>query len=473
MYGGSVWMSNEIKLEKLFLVISCVIGMLLIMIEPPMTCPDENVHFYNSYALSTGQFFPKNEEGVLTHAIPKSYVEFVVQNNSKYAGNLEEKESFQTAYYNSWLSADTTEIENITYWAIDTNPIGYTFSAMGMLILRVLGSSNLNVTNLLMAGKIANLLFYVTICYWTIKLAPKYKRTFFVLALMPMAIYQGASINYDALLFPVCFFLLAYVLSILERDAPYICKRDIGIILVITLFLAGIKQIYLFLLIILFALPRSTFKTRKKYIFCVLSVIGVACFTIGLYKFGIALIGANATTESIVMHQQLEYLLGNPLKVFYLIKNSISVNWKFYIVSFVGCLGQLDTNFPVVYIAIELIGLMIVMGYDILSDYDWNKTMAALSLGGCTFIIIAMFTALYLQWTSLMQGIGTDVVDGVQGRYFIPLIPYMIVIMPKIKRKNVEAVLSKGSEMIDSATMMLGTLSAVSTALLILLRYKI
>lgn len=459
-------------MEWIFVFLAFFFGMIMIMIEPPMASPDENVHFYNAYALSTGQIFPKNRNGVLTHTIPQNYVDFVSGNNSHYSGKLDEKESFQEAYYNSWLTVDTEDKAEITYWSIDTNPAGYIFSALGMLILRVVSHSHATVTNLIMAGKMVNLLFYVIVIFWAIRLTPKYKNTLFILSLMPMALYQGASISYDAVLFPICFFLLAYILSILYRKTIKVEKRDIAVFLVVAFFLSGIKPAYAFLLLTLFVFPKTAFSGKKQRTLFALLIIIIFAITFGGYICVVQLLGAETTAERVIMLRQAKYFFSNPLQIFSLVKNSFAAYKSFYVISFIGNLGQLDTCFPFVFYLFEIAGFLIVFLYDALSNSAWNAPFAGLSLGSCFLIILILFTALYLQWTPLMQGIGGNSVDGIQGRYFIPIAPYIVASIPGIRRNQWKKTVEKAQPVMTEVSLLLGSLGAASTAVLLLLRFK-
>ena len=53
-------------------------------------------------------------------------------------------------------------------------------------------------------------------------------------------------------------------------------------------------------------------------------------------------------------------------------------------------------------------------------------------------IIIAVFSALYITWTPLVNGhkIGTDQISGVQGRYFIPIIIPILLLFSNSKIKK-------------------------------------
>ncbi len=62
-------------------------------------------------------------------------------------------------------------------------------------------------------ARFANLLLYVLIVYSAIKLTPVHKWVFFLLALMPMTLYEAASLSADSFTIAVSFLLIALFLK--------------------------------------------------------------------------------------------------------------------------------------------------------------------------------------------------------------------------------------------------------------------
>ena len=62
--------------ERIFLVVAMIVGTILIFLTPPMCTPDENCHFLNSYAFSTGQFTPSVKDGKVGKYIRNDIINF-------------------------------------------------------------------------------------------------------------------------------------------------------------------------------------------------------------------------------------------------------------------------------------------------------------------------------------------------------------------------------------------------------------
>lgn len=84
----------------------------------------------------------------------------------------------------------------------------------------------------LQLGELFALLFYSYICYKALQIMPIKKNMMAWFMIFPMALQQAASINYDAVLIPLCYLFISYMLY-LKYEKTYIELRDIiGIILI-------------------------------------------------------------------------------------------------------------------------------------------------------------------------------------------------------------------------------------------------
>lgn len=461
------------RLESIFVWIALIAGLIMIMIEPPMSCPDERVHFLNAYAVSTGQLVPHVEDGVLKKTFPQNYVQYIDEMTERYAaGNLNEKNNFRDWYYGSWLKEGQTEKVGITYWTIDTNPVAYICAGIAMAIFRMvfqLFSPGLVLPyNLIMVGKMANLVFYICMCYAALRRVPVLKKTMFLLALMPMALYQAASLNYDALLISACFYLFAFICQVVYSYDYEITFRDILSILGIAIILAGVKQAYVFLLLPLFAIPQKCFGSRKRFIQCIALVVITFVVIWGIPRAVIAAYQTNPTDETLAMSEQFRFIMGNPLSVFTTIGASLYKFRGFYLNGFVGILGQLDTNFPLLFHVLFWIAIITVIIADTADIQNITTRFKVLSVIGVILSIIAVFMGIYLLWTSITQGIGADFVDGVQGRYFIPLAPFVMVLLA---RENDYLRAPRKRNVVQSITVGTGAICVISTVLLLFMRY--
>ena len=73
----------------------------------------------------------------------------------------------------------------------------------------------------LQLGELFALLFYSYICYKALQIMPIKKNMMAWFMIFPMALQQAASINYDAVLIPLCYLFISYMLY-LKYEKTYI-----------------------------------------------------------------------------------------------------------------------------------------------------------------------------------------------------------------------------------------------------------
>lgn len=439
---------KSFQIEKVFVCIMLTIGILLIFVIPPMASPDENTHFYNAYAFSEFDFFPeyevqnhngKEQVSELGRRQPKAIVEYVEYYNQEFARKLNTKYRFEAMYQEGFAAVDMKEIVFHSYWNSDVNLLGYFFSGTGMFIWNIISAvipfAAKTPYNLLIAGRLSNLFFYLCIVYYAIKITPILKKTMFLIAAMPMSVFLAASLSYDAIVIPVCFLLFAYTSNLIVKERN-IKWYDVVIICGITIFLFAIKQVYIGLLLILFAVPISSFQNKKNY----RKIIGIV-LSAGLIAFLGYYIGLHLLTKdftgvwSTVQNEQTKVILSHPMIFIKTILNSFKKYGDFYFISFLGNLGQLDTNFPAIVLVFYFTVLLVTALFDAgnIQQQIIRKKMKILSIAGVFFAIYTSFAGTYILWTGMIQGVGVDFVDGIQGRYFIPISIYIVLLFANDK----------------------------------------
>lgn len=477
---------ESLKLENFFIFFMFTFGIIIVFLIPPMASPDENTHFYNSYALAEFDFFPtfgiKNQEDTVNLELgriqPKELVDFVEYYNSKFAGKLYEKYTFESMYLDGWGTGISKEKVFHTYWNVDVNVFAYLFSSIGILIFKVISYifnfGNISPYNLLIAGRISNLFFYTIIIFHSIKMTPYYKKTMFLLAIMPMNLFLAASITYDTVIITMSFLLFAFVLKLL-RSKKSINWCDILIIMIITIFFCITKQVYATLLLVLFAVPMDRFKSKKFYITTIsfISIVGIIAF--GSYQLILnRVLNDYVSIWRDIQEQQITVILSHPIKFIAIIINSFMNFYDFYLVSFLGNLGQLDTNLPqiiLIFFSIILLFTAIVEAGEI-EELQIRRNMKIFAMLGVFGAIYGCFAGIYIIWTGMMKGVGCDFVDGFQGRYFIPLFLYLILVISNNKFKK-WILWSKINDLVYIFSLWIGSVNILIVQLILLLRYWI
>ncbi len=413
---------KTLRLANLFLTLALVFGLLLIFLEPPFVCPDENAHYLNVCHLSHGHLFAAVEgEQFGVYMTPEEF-ELLATHASDY--HLREKNltyDLESAlnFANRPVSEELMFVET-KYSTI--NPLPYIIPAIFVGLLRLLGVG-LNGYATIVLGKVANLVLYSLLVRHALKKTGALRHTMFLLALMPMAIFQGASLSYDALLIAGSFILFAYATKILMADEDYrITGEDIAWISVASAALIGCKIAYAPLVLLLLAIPVKKFGTKKRYFSCVSTVIGVMA-AVWLVP---TLVNGMLTNElqpapTELMLQQQAYFNENPAHLLKVISATVKHFGAYWAESFFGILGWLDTQFPMPFVLLFFLILFFsfVTEAGSVQGINWlARVLAFLSVA--VFFVGTLYT-MYVQWNPELVGIvGGDIAYGGQGRYFIP-----------------------------------------------------
>lgn len=457
------------KLHYYFFSIALILGTSLLIFGPPLTVPDENTHFLNSYTIADGQVFAQNIDGRMGKYIPENVMRFVDENNSKFRGIDSQKYNFKDYYFNSHLTGEEGRRVFSEYWGQDINPISYICSSAGMVIGKILLPEQYELPfNLLLFGRLFNLIFYVAVTYSAIKITPYYKNTMFLLALMPMSIYLGSSLSYDALLIPSTFLLFAYILKLRQSDK--IILRDIIIVCSIVFILFSVKQAYAPFALALFAIPSSCFGDKKRY-YKIIAIVGAVCIgalIIGNISNLLSLDTGKVIDENINL--QKEYLNNNFGIMIPIIFNSFIKYKIFYYTGLIGIFGQLDTNLPMPVLIIFGLILLITVIIDSCSADKIEINFKTLGIVSILIFVYFSFRTLYITWTPLVEPVGGNTVSGVQGRYFIPIMLFVCAIFANkflAKYKITDTLLTYNVNLVYYTSVIFG----IITILTVLLRY--
>lgn len=464
----------------LFVRLAVLTGLILILLTPPMCTPDENAHFLNAYAISQGRFFPEVINNTPGKYIENRVMTFVQDYLQRFVGNLSDKYSFAEQYFNSYLDTPNTELVFYGSSLITANPIAYLPSSIAMGIATL--NSNLlrsptvqQPYNLLFFGRVGNLVFYIAVIYAALRIAPSYRRLMLVLSMMPMSLMLGSSVNYDAILIPISFLLMAEILKLMSEgtDIP-IKSRDLACVLFCTFFLVAIKQVYALLLALLLAVPKKKYGSTKRMIGCIAAVLGMGILAY-TPQIIINYITKNVVNDSaLVVQAQTNFVKTHLTQMPALLFNTIKSFRAYYLESFWGKLGQLDINFPLPFRGLFYSCLLFVSIIEMLSFSPWDRQWKrVLPFSVVVIALFGIFGVMYIQWTPLpgiADGVGSSFVSGVQGRYFIELfLPGVMFLSFRrfADSKQLKKISAGASHIAETCAV----LCSVLTPLIIFLRY--
>ncbi len=423
------------KTQLIFLLIAFSLGGLYLFILPPISAPDEDTHFATTYEYSNhfyGYFVDpqkdvipetvnahtlvNGEEHVHAHyQIAARETDAVAYSKLlKYPGigqyRIIEEGMFQNAGNQNQINGEIQEC------VLSVSPIAYAPGILGVLIARLLGLGGIQ---LILLGRFFNLGFYILLAYFAVKIIPFGKVTLCSIALFPMMLHLAASFSYDAVLNGSAFLFIALVLS-LAYGKP-MCWYDVAVLIYCAMVFGSIKAIYMVLLLLVLIIPLENkfFKKKGIVIFITLLVIAISTFVISTLG---NILTKNSNLVSVGEKYTYGYMVKHPIWFVFICVKSFISSLSYYLNSMIGgSLGWLELNVQwIIIIGFIFIVFLSMLAYQ--STYELSPKVNLLVL--IIFLGVTFGTyAAALTWNP----IGASYINGVQGRYFLPVLPILLL----------------------------------------------
>ncbi|MBR3263989.1 DUF2142 domain-containing protein [Candidatus Saccharibacteria bacterium] len=393
------------SLEKLFLIIAIPLGLMYLVAIPVGRVADEPSHFFRALEISQGKILSSMGEKGGGGELSVKYNEALNNDDIKYNDYFErlkitesaEDEKTYISYYNTAIYSPTC----------------YLPQAIGIFIGNLFHAPILICALL---GRLFNLVFFIVLIFFSIKKAPILKFAIFFVSLLPMTLHQAASLSSDVVTYATAVALFAFVLNHLyDKTKRQFRAKDYIIMCVLCLVLGMCKYAYLPICLLVLLIPKEKFKTAKQKF-----------WSIGLLAVGIILLNIIwffmtrhffMQREGISSVEQVKYILHHPFGLIVAIIDTLVVKGRtIFETTFGSSLEWLDVgigDLPVLILVIMF--CIFIYRYRQFTISPLLKRMAIFVF--C--IITAMFIGIeYLTWTP----VGAGYVDGIQGRYFLPML---------------------------------------------------
>ncbi|MCX5634369.1 MAG: DUF2142 domain-containing protein [Planctomycetota bacterium] len=437
--------------------------MLFVVITPPFQVADEPAHFYRAYQVSEGVIKGQRQQDVSGGLLPVSLASVSRQISGNIPFHPENKQEIGDLLRGLRMPLDRTERGFIPF--VNTTihtPLVYIPQAVGILFGRILSDS---VLVLMYFGRLTNLIFWVALVYHAIKITPVFKYLFLVLALAPMSLFQAASLSADSLTNALSFLWIAVCLMFSCQRCTPIKKRELCMLLILSVMVSLSKQVYLILVFLVFLIPSDKFggKRNKWRASLTLIVLSLVCSAGWLYSIRDIYVPFR---DGIQIQTQLHFILSSPFKYAEILLGTFREQWWLLPAGYIGILGWLDTPlllwqypyYTVLFIAVALSERSV----ECLFSLKNRVLIFFVFLAG----VILIFTSQYLSWTLPKASL----IEGLQGRYFIPVCPLLLMLLYNQKISQIK-VLNKFVFPVKMGFYLSITVSLICTIAVVIKRY--
>ncbi len=397
------------RFEHLFLAIALVWGTAQVFIVPPLQVPDEGDHWFRAWALTDGQL-TADRQGMLT--LPGVFAPTIdiykrlVRPGHPLPLSLAGQPGF-TGYADLFNGPGSPGTVQVASRVASYGPLSYLPQAVGIGIGRLLGAPPL--TSFYLA-RLTNLLVAVALLFFAIRLAPFGKQFFVLLALLPMTMFELASVSCDALTISGAMFFIALLLWASRRET--LRSVDVALVLASSGLLLNIKPGYWALVLLVLLLRPAQLGGRARY------VAFVAANTL-LVVGGFLIIFLLTATEGRIQaaggpRDQLLFILNKPIAFLRILFFNIRRDGITWLTGTIGKLGWLRISMPTAFYVFVLgvLGLSLGMREDVGLRLRQRALLAAVA--GAVFLTMAI--ALY----AFIEPTGSRRVF-FQGRYLAPV----------------------------------------------------
>ena len=408
-------------IEYLFLIIAFFSGATMILNQPTAIKKswDDQIHFGNAYGLINKYYTEAS------YSLSDNDLMFLINDYIHFNTDKEKKE-----FINYLNKVDKNKTKINTYIKKDYTKIAYLPQTMVFAFKNIVPIS---FSSAFIMAMFMNLLAYIILVFFAIKKIPFAKYLMLVVGLIPTTIFMACGFSYDPIVISMMLLGISYYLYEFHNKKKKLNKKNLAIIILSFTVSSCVKAIYAPILLLLLTLPKEKFgndKVHKKFI-CLIIILLVLLLSTFILPVLSNTIEADSRGGETNVGDQLSLVIHSPisfLRIFYnfaflqFIPRFIDVSTIFNF-AYLGVLKNLNSY----YLFLFLLFLSVIVENKII----FTKKQKIFTLLIILFIISAIWGSMYLTFTP----VGKTVINGVQNRYFIPLlfITLFLLITSKIK----------------------------------------
>lgn len=429
------------KYEILFTLMAISFGLTFWLIITPMSPPDETIHYEYSFQMSN-------------YIMGKDHLIFDAeyQNYGAMAGHRNVSASYERLInkISRPLHLDNKDVK-MNFDIDEAYKICFVPQALGITVARLL---NWNMLRTFYMGRLFNLIFYVICVYIAIRKTPVHKLLFGILATLPIFMQQAASFSYDCYINGLTFVIIACLMKWMYQEEQ-IDRKELAFVFIVNLLIAPIKVVYGLFSFLYWFVPQERFGSRRNKIIGTIIVTAPAMYQLTILLFPLIFrilrkifetlflnrIEAETIGNAIPLFKEGEiytfsYVMAHPMEAIELLLRTIRYFLKTWFYASFGRALSGNTLILPTYLVHSILALLVISALRE-EEYTESILFKIVVLGMCAFGGLMMVGGMLVSWTEIDQEIiedyGGPIIQGIQGRYFSPFLPYLFPILSNRK----------------------------------------
>jgi uncharacterized membrane protein len=416
---------------RAFVWVAMLFGLALALLTAPLEAPDEPQHFLRAYQVSEGRLLPVRDGQHGGGVLPVSLLD-MTQRFQFLRFHTERKTSWWKIRESLQVPLEPGKRAFIPFVTAIYSPIAYVPQAIAIGIGRRLALPPLA---LMYLARCANLLAWVGMGYAALRITPVCARPLFLLLLMPMSLFQAASLSADATTNGLAVLFAAAVMrmALAGRDRQITGLAWAGLTF-ISAALTLTKFAYLPICALALLIPAERFGSRAQRATALLLFFAANVAVVLLWAPQTRGLDATLRDDADVSaRRQVAYLRAHPTAAIRVAAHAFAADGWRMIRSCIGSrLGSKDAPMWGGFILVYLIAMLLACwsaerrpGPPALRKLLlWILVPTAVSIVGIGLLN-------YLYWTP----VGANHIEGLQGRYLIPLAPAVMFLIWGVMRR--------------------------------------
>ncbi len=438
----------KLSLHRTYLIVAVVFGLLYMTVIPPYGSTDEKQHINQAFNNASSIVENIDENTPFSYSF-RRYADYnsVLQENYTTLFSYKEMSEGILEFY------PENESDAITIY--NTEIVGgyqlpYAVPTLGVL----LGYQfNLGYAQVLFFARLLNYIYFVILTFFAIKITPFGKTIFAAIALFPGTLHVAASFSRDNFLLATSFLFIALCLYAANKKER-IKWPELALLCSVAILLAPSKSAYIPIVLLIFIIPSSRFAKKWHALIVKFATLGASGALYWFINSGYisnvtggavqpyieqaqnALAAGEITAEVFsqtvnpdLIVYNVPYILENINQFISLIINTVVLHADEYIFGIFGqTLGnnnlQLSPALILAFCAVLLLSVQCADGNELMRKKS-NIFCAALAFLLCCAFVVAGSVL----WTPTYY----TAIYGLQGRYFLPMLPILFLLLKPLK----------------------------------------
>jgi len=406
-------------IERVAAVSVLTLGIFYMVAITPLSPPDEVYHYNSAYNLSNYLLFHwKNPE---------------VGNSAHFDyRELSSHVNVPSAYLRvmtEWLlpGARGEEI-SVPYPRGLSYPIEYIPQGVGLAVGRML---NLNFLGIFYLGRLTNLFFFAVCVYFAVKRIPRFKGLMALTALMPMTLHQAASYSYDTFINGMALLFIAALIREYNGEGK-MTRKDFLWLLIPGALLTPAKAVYSAMLLSALLIPARRFGGTKQkwgaiagaFLICVGMLVAVNYSSLVYRIQSVSADIGDASQLTGAPLYSVGFILKHPVETARIFLTTLREQGEGWFRCVIGWrLSGLSLGVSMEYITAFTVGLLLSVAVRESGMQKVTMGQRAVFLLCAGLVVLLSMLGMFTGWTPM----GSPVVEGIQGRYFIPIFPLLFL----------------------------------------------